>query len=291
MADDEPGHGQGGALAEALRALDAERARIAAERKALEAEREKARMSAAAAQAREEAARRAEREAAARVGEQLAEELEAARSEVAELLASLQSTPTVKKATEAAAQIASWKAQVGQAAKVADAHAKAGAEALPGGEIEKGVRVRIASLGQEGEVLEVGERDALVRAGALKVRRPLSDLVPLRGKATRAPAMARGREERLEAAGEIRAAALQLPDRRLDARGLRVEELLREVDRFLDRLYSDGAPECLVLHGHGTGALKQALRDHLAASPYVGEFRGGDRHEGGDAVTVNKLRR
>jgi DNA mismatch repair protein MutS2 len=196
----------------------------------------------------------------------------------------------VKKATEAAAQISAWKSQVGQAAKVADAHAKAGSEALQGGEVTKGVRVRIASLGQEGEVLEVSGREALVRAGALKVRRPLTDLIPLRGKAA-APAMARGREERLEAAGEIRAAALQLADRRLDVRGMRVEELLREVERFLDRLYSEGAPECLVLHGHGTGALKQALRDHLAASPYVGEFRGGDRHEGGDAVTVIKLRR
>jgi DNA mismatch repair protein MutS2 len=103
--------------------------------------------------------------------------------------------------------------------------------------------------------------------------------------------MARGRAERLEAAGDARAAALQLPDRRLDARGLRVDELLREVDLFLDRLYAEGAPEALVLHGHGTGALKAALRDHLAASPYVGAFRRGDDHEGGDAVTIVTFRR
>jgi DNA mismatch repair protein MutS2 len=70
-----------------------------------------------------------------------------------------------------------------------------------------------------------------------------------------------------------------------------VEELLREVERFLDGLYAEGAPDAVILHGHGTGALKQALREHLAASPYVGEFHPGDRHEGGDAVTVVKLRR
>ena len=63
------------------------------------------------------------------------------------------------------------------------------------------------------------------------------------------------------------------------------------MDRFLDRLYAEGAPEAAILHGHGTGALKQALREHLAASPYVGSFRAGDRHEGGDAVTVVALRR
>ncbi len=73
-------------------------------------------------------------------------------------------------------------------------------------------------------------------------------------------------------------------------RGLRVEELLREVERFLDRLYAAGEPTALILHGHGTGALKQALRDHLSASPYVGAFRPGDRHEGGDAVTVVTFR-
>jgi DNA mismatch repair protein MutS2 len=70
-----------------------------------------------------------------------------------------------------------------------------------------------------------------------------------------------------------------------------VDELLREVDRFLDTLYAEGEPECVVLHGHGTGALKQALRDHLGASPYVGAFRRGADHEGGDAVTVVTLRR
>ncbi|HEX8909846.1 MAG TPA: Smr/MutS family protein, partial [Anaeromyxobacteraceae bacterium] len=43
--------------------------------------------------------------------------------------------------------------------------------------------------------------------------------------------------------------------------------------------------------GHGTGALKQALRDHLAASPYVADFGPGERHEGGDATTVVRLRR
>ena len=70
-----------------------------------------------------------------------------------------------------------------------------------------------------------------------------------------------------------------------------MDELLREVDRFLDRLYAEGAPDAVILHGHGTGALKQALRDHLAASPYVSRFRPGERHEGGDAATTVHLRR
>jgi DNA mismatch repair protein MutS2 len=80
-------------------------------------------------------------------------------------------------------------------------------------------------------------------------------------------------------------------DRRLDARGMRVEDLLREVDAFLDRLFAEGAVDALILHGHGTGALKQALRDHLKGSPYVGSYRRGESQEGGDAVTVVAFRR
>uniref|UniRef100_UPI001F5613A7 Smr/MutS family protein n=1 Tax=Anaeromyxobacter sp. SG17 TaxID=2925405 RepID=UPI001F5613A7 len=243
------------------------------------------------ARAAEEAARRAEREAAARMGEALVDELEAARAEVAELLAGLQAAPTVKAATDASRQLDAWRATVQQAAQATKARAEAGAEALPGGEVKPGVRVRIVSLGQEGEVVEVEGKDALVRAGPLKVRRPVSDLVPLVGKAKDAARLGRSRAEKLAAAAEARPDAPRGLERRLDVRGLRVEELLREVERYLDRVYSAGEAECLVLHGHGTGALKQALRDHLSASPYVGAFRPGDRHEGGDAVTIVSLRR
>ncbi len=282
-------HGQGGALGDALRALDEERAGLQAQRRAAEESAARARAAEERARAAEEAARRSEREAAARMGAVLAEELEAARDQVAELLAQLQAAPSMKKAVEARQQLDAWHATVEQATRSTQARAEAGPEALPGGEVKPGVRVRILSLGQEGEVVEVDGRDALVRAGAIKVRRPVADLLPLQGKA-RDAGLARSRGDRLAAADAARPEAVFSADRRLDVRGLRVEELLRLVERFLDRLYAGGEPSAVILHGHGTGALKQALRDHLSASPYVGAFRPGDRHEGGDAVTVVTLR-
>ncbi len=281
--------GQGGALAQALRALEEERAGLAMERRVAEQARAAAQAAEERARAREEAAKRAEREAAARMGEALAEEIESAREEVARLVAELQAAPSVRKATEGARQLEAWQSTVSQAARAADAHARAGPEVESGGEIKKGARVRIASLGQEAEVLEVTGKEALVRAGALKVRRPVSDLLLLRGKPKAAPGFGKTRHEKLEAAAEARPAAVSSSDRRLDARGLRVEELLREADRFLDRLYAEGAPDAVILHGHGTGALKQALREHLARSPYVKAFRAGGTNEGSDAVTVVSL--
>jgi DNA mismatch repair protein MutS2 len=103
--------------------------------------------------------------------------------------------------------------------------------------------------------------------------------------------LSRAQDDRMRAAEEARPAPLASGQRRLDVRGMRVEDLIRETDAFLDGLYAEGARDALILHGHGTGALKKALRDHLASSPYVGAFRGGEAHEGGDAVTWIEFRR
>jgi len=283
--------GQGGALGQALRALDEERARLAAERRHAEEALARARQAEERARAAEDAARRSEREAAARLGEALAGEIESARYEVAALLASLQSKPSVKAVTDASQQLEAWKAQLAGASAAAKAKAEAGPEILEGAVLSPGMRVRIVSLGHEGEIVELGGGDALVRAGALKLRRPVADLLPLKGPAKDTARFARTREEKVSAAEEARAGAVRGTERRLDVRGKRVDELLREVDRFLDALYADGQSDCVILHGHGTGALKQALRDHLGASPYVGAFRRGQDHEGGDAVTMVTLRR
>jgi DNA mismatch repair protein MutS2 len=225
------------------------------------------------------------------MGEALASDLEAARGEVARVLAELQSQPSVKKAGETQRQLEEWRETIRRGAQGAQARAETEREALSGGSIAVGTRVRVVSLGKDGEVLETDGEEALLRIGGLKLRRPVADLIPLTGKAKPVPALQRSRAEKLAAAEAAAGGAIPTAASRLDVRGLRVDELLREVERFLDRLYSEGEAECLILHGHGTGALKQALRDHLTASPYVGSFRRGDDHEGGDAVTLVSFRR
>jgi DNA mismatch repair protein MutS2 len=55
---------------------------------------------------------------------------------------------------------------------------------------------------------------------------------------------------------------------------------------FLDRAVGGGQPVVFLLHGHGTGALRDALRKELARSPYVARFRGGDPDQGGEGVTL-----
>jgi DNA mismatch repair protein MutS2 len=76
----------------------------------------------------------------------------------------------------------------------------------------------------------------------------------------------------------------------VDVRGKRADEALAEVEAFLDRAALQGADTVLVIHGHGTGALRRTVREYLAISPYVERFRPGGAGEGGDGVSVVSLR-
>jgi DNA mismatch repair protein MutS2 len=84
--------------------------------------------------------------------------------------------------------------------------------------------------------------------------------------------------------------ALQGRTNSVDVRGLRADEALREVQSFLDRAVLEGADTIFVIHGHGTGALRRAIREYLATSPYVERFRAGGPPEGGDGVSVVSVR-
>ncbi|MBD5402548.1 endonuclease MutS2 [bacterium] len=72
----------------------------------------------------------------------------------------------------------------------------------------------------------------------------------------------------------------------LDLRGYRVEEALDAVENYLDQASLANLTPVYIVHGHGTGALKQAVRDFLKTSPYVAKFRVGEDSEGGDGVSV-----
>ncbi|MGM9994451.1 MAG: endonuclease MutS2 [Candidatus Avigastranaerophilus sp.] len=72
----------------------------------------------------------------------------------------------------------------------------------------------------------------------------------------------------------------------LDLRGYRCEEALDEIEAYLDKASLVNLSPVYIIHGHGTGALKQVIRDYLMHSPYVAKFRAGENAEGGDGVSV-----
>jgi DNA mismatch repair protein MutS2 len=77
------------------------------------------------------------------------------------------------------------------------------------------------------------------------------------------------------------------PDNTVNVKGMRVDDALSMVETFIDRLYTTDERIGYVLHGYGTGALREAVRKHLNGGvPHVREAGPGDSDEGGDAVTV-----
>jgi len=71
-----------------------------------------------------------------------------------------------------------------------------------------------------------------------------------------------------------------------DLRGMRVEEALMAVDRHLDRAIVEAGPGACVVHGIGTGALRNAVQGHLRGHPQVAHYRLGRKGEGGAGVTM-----
>lgn len=72
----------------------------------------------------------------------------------------------------------------------------------------------------------------------------------------------------------------------LDLRGYKVEDALDSLEFYLDKASLANLACVTIIHGHGTGALKSAVRDFLSTSPYVAKFRPGEDAEGGDGVSV-----
>jgi DNA mismatch repair protein MutS2 len=72
--------------------------------------------------------------------------------------------------------------------------------------------------------------------------------------------------------------------------GRRVEPALEDLDSYLDRALLASRREVRVVHGHGTGRLRDAVRGHLRAHPAVAGIRSGAANEGGNGATIVTLR-
>lgn len=202
---------------------------------------------------------------------------------------------------EAAAERARQRINEGAAAvraRLDDAHPQSSIDRIDPTTLQVGAAVRVSSLGKEARVLAVPDRRGrlAVEVDGLRLQVAAADLERSRGEPARkaAPLSEAGqREASPEAAlapGEMDG-AFRTPGNTLDLRGERVAESLDRVDRFLDEAQLHDWPFAFVLHGHGTGVLKSAIRQHLRSSPYVDRHAPGTRSQGGDGVTVVRLRR
>ena len=150
-------------------------------------------------------------------------------------------------------------------------------EALPG-EVTIGDTVWIAGLGTTGQVSDVDGESVEVQVGNFGVRVQKADVERRK----------RRKSSEVEAA-QLPAPAGPSPGMELDLRGLRVEEIIPRLDKYLDDAFLAGLPFVRIVHGKGTGALRQAVRQELRSHPLVKSQRPGDDGEGGSGVTVAYL--
>ena len=149
-----------------------------------------------------------------------------------------------------------------------------------------GARVWLVKLGARGEVVEsLGRGRARVQVGALKLVVTPDDLEIEPGTSA-APRSTRPRAASSSLGMVDGFVPVRTDGNTLDLRGERVDDALSRVDGFLDRMMSAGEPAGFVLHGHGTGALKSAVREHLASSRWVERAEPAGPEDGGDAFTL-----
>lgn len=272
-------------LEQVLEGLEAERQALEAQRGDLAEETRRAAEAARESQTEAEAlaARRAELMVKGR--EQILAEIATARREVAEVIEGLKRGPDMPRAVESSQRLIGLERTLEQArgAAAAPARQAPGPEAGP---IEVGDRVHLARLGQVGEVTVVDRHAGMltVQLGVMRTRVPVEAAERVPGEPPRARAKARQAQ-----AAPLERAEVRGSHNSLDVRGLRVDEALDELEKFLDRLFAANEPAAFVVHGHGTGALRAAIRAHLKRSAYARRVRPGTPEEGGDGVTVASL--
>lgn len=153
--------------------------------------------------------------------------------------------------------------------------------------LKLGDKVRLRSLNMEGVVSALGEEEIEVLLGNLRVRARVSDVVRA-GQVEPEP-------EKVKTAGRKAAAPdhtttpmplRQSPGVELDIRGQRAEDALESLERYLESAYLAGMPYVRIIHGKGTGRLRQVIREELSRSEFVTSFESGADTEGGDGVTV-----
>ncbi len=155
-----------------------------------------------------------------------------------------------------------------------------------GGEVAVGGGVRHRRLGWTGTLEKLDDRGrAQVRTGGKLLTCRAEDLA---AAATEAPA---GKRKRYRPSARAASGEPQAPAAvsELKLIGQRVEPALEALDRFLDRALLASLPAVRIVHGHGSGRLRKAVRKHLRGHPAVASQRPGRANEGGDGATVVEL--
>ncbi|GAB6099158.1 endonuclease MutS2 [Halanaerocella petrolearia] len=153
-------------------------------------------------------------------------------------------------------------------------------------ELEEGDRVKVKNLNQKGKVLEIysDKEEALVQAGIMKVTVDLRELE-------------KTDEERKQSVSKSKVSISQVKGNKtknispeLDLRGLRAQEARSKLDKYLDNALLANLNQIEIIHGKGTGVLRNVVHEMLDKYRNIKDFRLGRPKEGGTGVTIASLK-
>jgi DNA mismatch repair protein MutS2 len=151
-----------------------------------------------------------------------------------------------------------------------------------------GERVRLRTLGMDGIITSVDEDEVEVQAGALRARVRIEDL-------QRPVKMEEPVDEPKPAKRNVVIAEGNVspfhpsPGMEVDLRGLRADEALEKMEKHLDEAWLAGLPLVRIIHGKGTGRLRESVRQALRSNAHVRAWEAGLDNEGGEGVTIAKM--
>jgi DNA mismatch repair protein MutS2 len=158
---------------------------------------------------------------------------------------------------------------------------KAKPEPVPAGALQPGSRVRIPKWKSQGTVLEVRPGGQIkVAMGTIQMMMKESEVEAIEGGAP------------LKKAVKIAWNTEAAPglDSTLDVRGMRLDEALSRTERYLESVFSSSRyAQVNIVHGLGTGALREGIRKLLHELPFVSDFRDGGTGGGGTGATIVEL--
>jgi DNA mismatch repair protein MutS2 len=143
--------------------------------------------------------------------------------------------------------------------------------------------VFISSLNQKGQVVSEPANDGkvTVQAGALKLNVPINTLKKIKAEVT---------EEKPKSYRKGFDITNKNIKTSIDLRGMSLEEAFLEIDKYLDDAYLSGLNEVQLIHGKGTGVLRQGIAEFLRKHQLVKDYRLGEFGEGGSGITVVKFK-
>jgi len=159
-----------------------------------------------------------------------------------------------------------------------------------------GEKVMVRTLGMRGVLTAIGEEDAEAQLGNLRVRVSFDDLLRAGEEDDQntendssQPKISSRARKALSIMNENPSKPTILhasPGMELDIRGEMAEDAIDKMDRFIESAYLSGMPFVRIIHGKGTGKLRQVVRERLSKSSFIDRWESGTDREGGEGVTV-----